>query len=398
MPDRVLLSLSGDPATTRSVTWRTDLSVANPLAQLAIAEDGPDFPKKSKTVKPVSQTLDADLGPAAYHTVKFTGLAPGLQYVYRVGDGANWSEWNQFRTATSGPDRLKFIYVGDAQNDIYEMWSRLIRQGFTSAPDADFLLHAGDLVNEGNRDADWGEWFAAAGWINRTIPALATPGNHEYPRRALIGPPTLSDHWIPQFGLPENGLPGLEETSYYVDIQGVRMVSLNSNVMRREQAEWLDTTLSNNPNRWTILAFHHPIYSSAKARDNKGLREAWQPAIDKHKVDLVLQGHDHSYARSNLVTGANAREGAHGTVYVVSVSGPKMYEVDQQEWMERMAERTQLFQVIEIDGNVLKYEARTARGLLYDAFELRKRGDKPNELINRAGKIPLRMDDAPSSD
>ena len=52
----------------------------------------------------------------------------------------------------------------------------------------------------------------------------------------------------------------------------------------------------------------------------------------------------------------------------------------------------------EIDGDVLQYEARTARGLLYDAFELRKHSGKPNELVNKADNIPLRISDRKSDD
>ena len=389
-PDRILLSWTGDPATTQNVTWRTDASVDSAVAQIAPAGDGPDFTKQARKAPATSEFLEAGLGPAKYHTARFTGLTPKTLYVYRVGDGGAWSEWNQFRTASAEPDPLTFLYVGDAQNDIYSMWSRVIRTGFSDAPRANFILHAGDLVNRGNADAEWGEWFRAAGWINRSIPSLATPGNHEYPRSG--GGRTLSMHWRPQFALPENGVAGLEESCYYIDVQGVRIVSLNSNERRTEQGEWLDEVLRDNPNKWTILAFHHPVYSSARGRDNKKLREQWQPVFDKHHVDLVLQGHDHTYARSNLVSGVNAQSGDSGTVYVVSVSGPKMYEVDTNPWMARVAERTQLYQVIRVDGDRLEYEARTARGILYDAFELRKQDGKPNELVNRIPDTPARLD------
>ncbi|HUG90707.1 MAG TPA: metallophosphoesterase, partial [Planctomycetaceae bacterium] len=106
-------------------------------------------------------------------------------------------------------------------------------------------------------------------------------------------------------------------------------------------------------------------------------------------VDLVLQGHDHTYARSELVghqnvaTGVGARSAEGGTVYVVSVSGPKMYRLDRKPVMVRVAEDTQLYQVIRVDGGELHYEARTATGRLYDAFTLRKRGEQTNELIER---------------
>lgn len=377
IPDRIILTWAGDPTTTQAVTWRTDESVKSPMAEIAEAGDGPEFVKKAVGHSATSETFQSDLNTARYHSVRFTQLKPGTMYAYRVGDGFNWSEWNQFRTAEANRAPVEFLYVGDAQNDIYQLWSRLIRQGYSEAPKARFIVHAGDLVNKATRDAEWGEWHAAAGWINRSVVAFPTPGNHEY------GTKQLTTHWRPQFTLPENGVAGLEETNYYLDIQGVRMVALNSNRMQKEQAEWLDKLLTNNPNRWTVLTFHHPVYSAARSRDNKDLRAMWQPIFDKHRVDIVLTGHDHTYARSNLRTGVNTQEGSAGTVYVVSVSGPKMYTLDREPWMQRAAENTQLCQIIRISGDTLQYEARTARGVLYDAFDLHKQDGKPNQLVNK---------------
>ncbi len=386
-PDRIILTWTGDPATTQAVTWRTAPGTGDPVAEIAVSEDGPKFPDSAREVAATSETVKTDDGPAVYHTVEFTGLTPRTLYAYRVGDGEDWSEWNQFQTTSEQPAPLTFLYVGDAQNDIYSMWSRVIRMGFTKAPEARFIIHAGDLVNHGDRDREWGEWFRAAGWINRSISSIPSPGNHEY------NSGELSPYWRPAFALPRNGPEGLEETAYYLDIQGVRIVSLNSNRRQEEQAVWLDKILAENPNRWTILTFHHPIFSSARGRDNAELRAAWQPVIDRHGVDLVLQGHDHTYGRSNLITGLSAQEGGHGTVYVVSVSGPKMYRNDQEEWMARAAQDTQLFQVIHVDGDRLSYEARTARGVVYDAFELHQRDGQPNELINRIPNTPARLSD-----
>lgn len=379
-PDRIILTWSADPATTASVTWRTSPEVTKPVLQFAPAEDGAAFVKTATTLQAKSEPLQTDLYPAHYHSVTLTGLQPNSPYVYRVGDGFNWSDWNQFRTAAAGPAPLEFLYFGDAQNDIYSLWSRVVRQGFADAPKARFLLHAGDLINTANKDEQWGEWHQAAGWINRSIPSFPTPGNHEYGGKAL------NTHWRPQFTLPTNGLPSLPETNYYLDIQGVRVVSLNSNVQQAEQAQWLDQLLTSNPNRWTILTFHHPILSTAKGRDNKDLRALWQPIIDKHKVDMVLTGHDHTYGRSNLQTGLTTKQG--GTIYVVSVSGPKMYNLEKAPWMARAAEDTQLYQVININGDKLTYQARTARGNLYDAFELRKSKNGTNRLLSQIPPTP----------
>ncbi|MEY4006013.1 MAG: hypothetical protein RLZZ221_2109 [Verrucomicrobiota bacterium] len=230
---------------------------------------------------------------------------------------------------------------------------------------------------------------------------MPTPGNHEYAKRDEKdekAPRLLSINWRPQFTLLENGPQGVEElreTAYHFDYQGARIISLDSNVRQEEQVPWLRDVLRNNPRRWTILTFHHPVFSPARNRDNAKLRELWKPVFDEFKVDLVLTGHDHTYARSgdvsgrvavgdtNLPKGYNqAYDPAIGTVYVVSVSGPKMYDLSPGDrWAARFAEDTQLYQIITVDGDELRYEARTATNRLYDAFTLRKRAGRANELV-----------------
>lgn len=383
MPDRVVLTWNGDPSTTQAVTWRTDRTIAKSLAQIVEADDGPNFLSRAKDIEAVSIDTKTDINEARSHTALFTGLTPKTTYAYRVGDGVNWTEWFQFRTAAATAEPFSFVYFGDAQNDVRSMWSRVIREAFSDAPRAAFFLHAGDLINKANSDGEWGEWFGAGGWLNGMIPVIATPGNHEYAQRAISG------HWRPQFEFPLNGPVGLEESTFYIDYQGVRIISLNSNEKVPEQAPWLREVLSKNPNRWTVVTLHHPVYSTAKGRDNPVVRDTWQPIFDEFRVDLVLQGHDHTYGRTNLATGSNARSGS-GTVYVVSVSGPKMYEIDRKSLFARIAEQTQLYQVIHVDRDTLRYEAKTAAGRLYDAFTLRKNLNGPNSLETQAAPMPER--------
>ncbi|MCA9039158.1 MAG: metallophosphoesterase family protein, partial [Planctomycetaceae bacterium] len=345
-----------------------------------------------------------------YHSVNFRELEPGTMYAYRVGDGVNWSEWSHFTTAQSGKAPFTFVYFGDAQNDLKSHWSRVVREAFKDAPRAAFFLHAGDLINTAHSDAEWGQWFYSGGFINRTTPVIATPGNHEYfkeeDENGEYKEYYLTKHWRPTFTFPEHGPGDLEESVYYIDYQGTRIVSLNSNERLDEQAEWLDKVLSDNPNHWTILTFHHPIYSPKEGRDNPTLRAKWQPVIDKYKVDLVLQGHDHTYSRTKLMkagddeeptssaenesTGESAQKEETGTMYVVSVSGPKMYDLGRRPFMRRAAEDTQLYQIITVDGDELKYEARTATGEKYDGFTLQKQPGKPNKLIDQIPDTPER--------
>lgn len=371
-PDRVVLTWAGDPSDSQAVTWRTDRSVQRALAQIAVAEEnGHDM--RPTEIEAITTPFSSELGGEVYyHSVNFTGLLPGTTYAYRVGDGDIWTEWFHFRTASREATPFSFIYFGDAQADIKTYWSRVFHQAFRHAPGAAFTLHAGDLINRAENDEQWGEWFNAPGWVNASVPVIATPGNHEYSRDryAEAGLPRLSSFWQPQFAFPQNGPEGVKESCYYIDYQGVRIISLNSNEKEKEQEQWLRDLLSHNPQKWTIITFHHPIFSPKAGRDNEELRNLWKPLFDEFKVDLVLTGHDHTYARTH----------SEGIAYIVSVSGSKFYDLDKQEWMHRSAEKIQLYQIIRIDSGELVYEAYTATGKLYDKFTLTKQEGGKNLL------------------
>ena len=390
IPDRIVITWSEDPTTTASVTWRTDTSITQAEGQIAEANASANFTTWARSETARTEKWKRNRLAAHFHSVTFKGLKPNTLYAYRVGSGDIWSSWYQFRTASAEPDEFTFIYLGDAQNNLLALWARTIRTAVLDAPYADFIIHAGDLVNNANRDSDWHEWFESGDWIHAKIPSIPSPGNHEYSNYQDVSKRRLSVLWRPQFTLPENGPEGFTETTYYTDYQGARIISLNSNERHKEQVPWLEQVLENNPNKWTFVTFHHPIFS-AGGRANKDQREAWKPLFDKYAVDLVLQGHNHTYARGNNIgSGATVRDTTKGTVYVVSVSGPKQYRLKKDPWVTRGGENTQLYQIITVSGDTLHYRAMTAVGELYDAFDLVKQMGRPNKLIDRAPQTPER--------
>lgn len=388
-PERIILTWMNDPATSQSVTWRTGLEVANPIAQIAVATENSSPKKNPRTVDATSEFVKIDSSKTVqHHTTNFKGLHPDTLYCYRVGDGNNWSEWNQFKTASDRPKPYKFLYFGDFQSNIKSLGSRVIRGAYAKAPDARFMIHTGDLTSHSLNDKEWGEWFYAAGWITRVIPTISTPGNHEYIKRKTGGKKSkgltrlrrkklkrLTPLWRPHFAFPQNGPPGLKELTYYIDYQGTRIISLNSNERFEEQAQWLDKILAKNLNRWTIIAMHHPLFSSRKKWAGFKMKKIFMPLFDKYYVDLVLQGHDHRYSRTyKLYNGKVVDINEPGTIYVASVSGPKMYPFNSklQHLMAYSGTNIQLYQVISISGHRLSYESWSVTDELYDSFELEK--------------------------
>jgi len=390
-PDRIILTFHGDPATSRAVTWRTDHTVNKSIAQIAEATVNSKFTENAVTLDAITEPFDLGMykGNVSlvvhYHSLVFKGLKPDKLYAYRVGDGDYWSEWIQFRTAKQEYSPTKFVYFGDAQNDVLAHWSRVIRMAYQTAADASFVIHAGDLINHAHRDYEWAEWYKAGGFIHSQWTAIPAVGNHEFMSVAEGEPRKLSVQWRPQFTLPvEKKLDEkLHETVYTVDYQDIRIIVLNSNDQLEEQTDYIEEKLKSSYAKWNIIVCHHSVFSPAKGRDFEFARKNWKPLLDKYNVDLVLNGHDHTYARGHVPVRTTDQDSVDEvrTVYVTSVSGPKQYQLDREQLkgyeadgyqLVKSGEQTQFYQVITVEDNKLTYEAYTVLGEEYDRAVITK--------------------------
>lgn len=411
-PVRIVLGWAGDPATSQAATWRTGTLVADPQAQLGPAAPGcAGTVEPARTVAATARTLRLDGGRSvAQYKAEFSALAPATRYAYRVGAGGGaFSDWHCFTTATRIAAPYRFIYLGDAQTSLDKKWPAVVKAAFAAAPDARFVVHTGDLVANGYKDRQWGQWLAGLGARAAEVPGVPAPGNHDLelapslvPSRGVFAAPAI---WNALFALPANGpadLPELAGQNYYLDYQGARIVALDVNAfanddyrssrrdrVREAQARWLRAILGAHPQRWTIVVQHQPLYSVVKERDFTQMRSVLGALYDDLGVDLVLQGHDHAYARTHKVRGGRvAAPDAPGTIYVISVSGPKSYRITNR-WeplMARLLEAAQLHQVLAVDGDRLSYESLTLDGVAVDGFELAKpAGAASSRLIPSPG-------------
>ncbi|WP_116244677.1 metallophosphoesterase family protein [Nocardiopsis sp. FIRDI 009] len=378
--ERVTLSPTADPGTSQTVTWRASDDYA-PVLEIAAVAD-------SDRIRRVAGVRTGG-SRGTHYRATVRGLDPDTAYRYRVGDADGvLGDWHTFTTAGDDSDPFRFLYFGDVQNDISSGAAPTIRAALADAPDAELAVHSGDLVDSAENDRQWGEWYDAFG-VEATggVNQVAAPGNHEYSRRELSG------HWPLQFPGAGNGPDheALDGTVYYTDHQGVRFIVLNSNYAYApggdqdgwlgSQEEWLRGVLADNPQRWTVVTFHHPVFSSTPGRDNGPLRERWLDVFEDYGVDLVLQGHDHSYGRGNMVANRTGDPDVQtGPVYVVAVTGPKMYRVDDAVWVDNGAEvrvqrgETQTYQIVSVDGTRLDYVAKTRDGEVVDSFTITKDG------------------------
>lgn len=372
-PDRIMLNIPGDPATVRAVNWRTSMKSRGSIGQYAVATSF--VPDTSEILTVRGQVVNRHVGVKPYknHKVIFDRLKPSTRYVYRVGDGKNWSEWIQFKTSSSKNDPFSFLYIGDIQNSIRTDCSWVIRQAYSHFPDSDFFLFTGDLVNTTD-DREWQEFYDTGKWIFSSKPSLATPGNHEFLDMGIIK--AFSDHWDQFFSFPQNGPEKFENRIYYTDYQGVRFISIDGyalvNLSKYEELilSWLINVLEHNPNRWTVLMNHYPVYSCTIGRDNPAMRQKLAPILEKYGVDLVLQGHDHTYCRGRNQSGTGNPENS--PMYVISVAGPKANTINPVTWSDKGGSKIQLYQHISFSGDSLFYTSWTANGKLFDSFTMVK--------------------------
>ncbi|MDQ2623011.1 MAG: metallophosphoesterase family protein [Actinomycetota bacterium] len=406
-PSRIVLNPTAQPATSQFVTWRTDAGTITGKAEIAPAAGGPATTVPSTPGDPVNF---ADWTYSSiHHSVTFTGLAPDTTYRYRVGGDTGWSEWMEFRTAKPNGDKpWKLLYFGDAQNNLDTSWRPVVERAYENSPDAEFALYAGDLINRSSNDFEWGQWFDGLAGHTSRINTMPITGNHE--KSGDSGGIQFREH----FTNPGNGPADAAATVWYTDYQGVRMIALDGNgTAAYDQVEFLREALKTNPHKWSIVSIHQPVFSGAVGRDNLLIRMLMLPVIEEYNVDLVLQGHDHVYARGHLDSFKTTAGTQTGPVFVVSVAGPKYYALapdDVNNWNLNGATRvtgygqTSTYQPITFDGDRIHYrsyiaakgEESTATGQigdLADSFTIVKKAD--GSKVVHEGIVERQLDTGP---
>lgn len=404
-PERVILNPTANPATSQTVTWRSvGVSTDVPARAELRSADG-----RVSTVDAVV-TSDAIMlagEQAVTFSATFTDLTPGTEYAYRVLTGEVADDWHTFTTASASDNPFTFTWYGDGQNDLTEKWTPIVGLAKQAFPNSELTLQTGDLINY-SVESEWDEWFTITDGERQSENWLPAIGNHEY------FSDTVASYWDANFTLPKNG-PGvpadipanraahaelitdhLANRVYYVDYQGVRFISLNSELRNQNQlqggagvtleaisstefrdlylglqADWLDRVLKESTANWNVVQFHHPTFSVSSGRNNQHQRAAFLPVINENDVDLVLSGHDHTYARGYLDAHETDTPGVtSGTVFAVTNSGPKYYSLAPDEtnvWLANDATQvvkhqyTSFIQGLRVTPDTLEYEAIVAQ-------------------------------------
>ncbi|MDD9268120.1 phosphodiester glycosidase family protein [Paenibacillus sp. GCM10023248] len=371
-PFNISVTMGDDPATSRYIAWHTHPGIEPSVVEVVKAAEfagfSQDHVQKFNGDSYVYSTYD--LGTVRVHKAVTSGLEADTSYVYRVGDGSgNVSAQGTFRTAAAQGDHTKFLYFADSQAaDLngYKLWGNTVNRAFEEHPDAEFMVHAGDMIDSGFKESEWNMWFGAAQekLMNSTLVALI--GNHE-----VMGMRENND-FLAHFHQPGNGVSTLKGTNFSFDYKDMHFVVLNSEYAYEEQKEWLRQDLAKTTKKWKVVAFHRGPYGSIY--DTAIVREQWVPVFDEFKVDLGINGHDHIYLRTFPMKDGHAVAEGQGTTYMVAGStGPKFYSLTARDWQKVTdAENTQMYAAVDIQGDEMTVVTKTVGGRLVDQFTLKK--------------------------
>ncbi len=361
---RVVVSMKGDTKTEKGFTWYTSQASANSDLQIIEKTDleEPDFSNAFTFAGTYLRSTNAP--EYVVHKADATGLEPGTEYQFRVGDASLdlWSDTGSFKTADDD-GKFSFIDLADTQAKT-EIEAELSADTFEKASDtvkdSEFIIINGDIVDAGIIEEQWGWVFDAADstLLNTTLVGVA--GNHDEDPMSFI------EH----FNLDTPTGSSTETGAYYsYNYENTHFIVLNNNEDSEEfrnfsveQINWLkeDVAIANADENidWIIAVMHKgPYTTSNHATDEdimgtNGVREIVPPLFYELGIDLVLQGHDHIYARTKPIANGVAVEAekvlgeyngnqveysvnTEGTVYMIpSTAGPKVYykntEIEQE--------------------------------------------------------------------
>ena len=356
--DDIVLLVGADES-QRVVNWYASAATAQvvQVAPTSAIVDG-EFPADAISVPAVVSANTVNGGYNGHAVI--SGLSENVAYSYRVGGDGDWSEPHAFKTRKFDGN-FDFLFFGDPQigssgNVPLDQagWEDTLGVSVAANPEAELLVSGGDQVETANVEAQWNAFLAPDEL--RSVPWVATIGNHD------VGGKAYEQHlWTPntdrspQFYRSSN-LTTQSGGDYWFEYKDTLFIDINSNAYSTSGVAGVDADEAHidyvtdvieehgNEAKHIVLVYHHSIYSPASHAndgDAQKRRRDFPTAFSELGVDLVLQGHDHSYSRSYLInSGAKANpdeqpgassvfQGPGGVVYVTanSASGSKYYDL-----------------------------------------------------------------------
>lgn len=425
IPTLVATALGKDQ-TSRNISWYTKTSVTGTDIEIIPYTSNPVFSGKSsvpygvkvnsKTIRKTRSYPGIDLGvlgfmdyefPLNRHLIEVSGLQPGQRYLYRVGDASKgwWSETGEFKLA-DGSDETTFIHIGDQQSQSaqqYETFASVIEKAYEMF-DSDFIINTGDNVDHGDNFRQWQWMFDTASETLMKTTMMSAAGNHEDK-----GSYAIEDNFY-FANIPDQDT---ETGTYYsFDYNNIHVAVLNTNdlddddSLNDDQVEWLIEDMEASDADWKFVAFHKAMYSNGSHYNDDDvceIRDELCKLMPQLGIDMVFQGHDHVYLRTDAMIDNKVedvktsttsfdgkdytvKESPVGAVYVISgCSGVKIYNQKDESLTDEYFPRAEIivdvkdsvFSGVRIKGDTLYFDAysvdvETDTATNIDSFAIRK--------------------------
>ena len=338
------LTFGRDAAREMTVSWATPGPVTNPFVEVG-------------GHRVAAATAQYAGYPGWFHHARLDRLLPSTRYAYRVGHAdAVRTGPLAFTTGPGAREPFTFTAFGDQGTDSGtaqppnqpSLNTELVRS-FNPA----FHLVVGDLAYANGNQAIWDDWFAMIEPMARTTPWMPLLGNHEIESQLSAGTGSGWGQWgydpyRTRFSLPSNGHTELANCFYSFRYGSVHFLCIDNNDVNEEvtpnigytdgrQRAWVEQELAAarlDPDvDFIVVGMHQCAFSSStKHGADPGVQQAWFELFHRYSVDLVLQGHDHTYERTHAMVADDVVDrgpeyGADvGTVYVVCGNGGAVQE------------------------------------------------------------------------
>ncbi|CAG8597731.1 8467_t:CDS:1 [Ambispora leptoticha] len=255
---------------------------------------------------------------------------------------------------------IRILAISDNQFGL-SIFNHLLDGVVKRHPPPNFIIHAGDAVQDYDRLQQWQTDFydpLTHYHLAQNAPLIYAHGNHDFDP-SLEYPYTSSQLW------------------HAFTIANTRWIVLDSNMDDVLQDKWLLSELQSRESReamFRVVVVHIPPFIEFWDPDtwhNKGekhwgefVRLRFVPLFQEFGVDLVISGHQHNYQRGNL----------NGITYtIIGGAGGELDYQRVEDWhIYDTVQKTYHYVTIEIWDRMLKWVAYNIDGLVIDKFDLQK--------------------------
>ena len=329
--------------TSMTVLWQTDGTESN------VIRWGTD------TSYSMGNATVGVYGADYQHKYVITGLQPGTKYYYQVDGYGSGS----FRTAPAATaTAVKFLAYGDSRTypASHETVAAKMRAKYAADPAYQTLvLHDGDFIGS-DTEADWTSHYFVSGAtypqmraLQAEVPMIGARGNHEGTgavyKKYFPFPYVANYYWSFDYG-----------PVHFTVIDNYATFTSGS-----AQYNWLVNDLSSTTKPWKIVLQHEPGWGAGTHGNNANIQNALHPLFKQYGVDLIVNGHNHNYARALVENKHYVTTGGGGaSLYTPDPTYPNIVKTDKSYHHTE----------IDIAGSTLTMTARRADGTVIETISV----------------------------